>query len=118
MLFPEFTAGEILVRFCRSALQARIAAESRACSKNFCNDRVYSAACHQAGIIYPSLFPPLSGNEHFYTLYPFFGKQVLIQVNAVSLPVSSDHHHCPALLLRSLGDRNNSGYHGIRIGIM
>jgi hypothetical protein len=46
MLFPEFTAGEILIRFCRStpvgtsALQARIAAESRSCSKYFCNDRV------------------------------------------------------------------------------
>jgi hypothetical protein len=47
MLFPEFTAGELLVRSCRStpvgtsALQARIAAESRSYSKIFCNDRVY-----------------------------------------------------------------------------
>ena len=40
MLFPEFTAGELLLRSCRSALQARIAAESRSYSKIFCNDRV------------------------------------------------------------------------------
>ena len=40
MLFLEFTAGEILVRSCRSALQARIAAESRSYCKIFCNDRV------------------------------------------------------------------------------
>ena len=40
MLFPEFTAGELLVRSCRSALQARIAAESRSYSKIFCNDQV------------------------------------------------------------------------------
>ena len=40
MLFLEFTAGEILVRSCRSALQARIAAESRSYYKIFCNDRV------------------------------------------------------------------------------
>jgi hypothetical protein len=47
MLFPEFTAGELLVRSCRStpvgtsALQERIAAASRSYSKIFCNDRVY-----------------------------------------------------------------------------
>ena len=35
MLFPEFTAGELLLRSCRSALQARIAAESRSYSKSF-----------------------------------------------------------------------------------
>ena len=40
MLFLEFTAGEFLVRSCRSALQARIAAESRSYCKIFCNDRV------------------------------------------------------------------------------
>jgi hypothetical protein len=40
MLFLEFTSGELLVSFCRSALQARIAAESRSYSKRFCNDRV------------------------------------------------------------------------------
>jgi hypothetical protein len=40
MLFLEFTAGEFLVRSCRSALQARIAAARRSCSKNICNDRV------------------------------------------------------------------------------
>jgi hypothetical protein len=39
MLFLEFTSGELLVSFCRSALQARIAAESRSYSKTFCNDR-------------------------------------------------------------------------------
>ena len=42
MLFPEFTAGELLVRFCRSTWQARIAAESRSYSRKFCNDRVKS----------------------------------------------------------------------------
>jgi len=35
MLSIKFTAGELLVRFCRSALQARIAAESRLYSKIF-----------------------------------------------------------------------------------
>ena len=39
-LIIRFTAGELLAAFCRSALQARIAAESRSYSKNFCNDRV------------------------------------------------------------------------------
>jgi hypothetical protein len=43
VLFLEFTAGELLAPFCRSAFQARIAAESRSYGKNFCNDRVYSA---------------------------------------------------------------------------
>jgi hypothetical protein len=43
MLFLEFTSGELLVSFCRSALQARIAAESRSYSKTFCNDRVKEA---------------------------------------------------------------------------
>jgi hypothetical protein len=42
VLFLEFTAGELLTPFCRSAFQARIAAESRSYGKNFCNDRVYS----------------------------------------------------------------------------
>jgi hypothetical protein len=46
MLFLEFTAGELLVRSCRSALQARIAAESRSYSKYFCNDREKSNAQH------------------------------------------------------------------------
>ena len=51
MLFLEFTAGELLVRSCRStpvgtsALQARIAAESRSCSKKFCNDQVNLWVC-------------------------------------------------------------------------
>ena len=40
VLFLEFTAGELLTPFCRSAFQARIAAESRSYGKNFCNDRV------------------------------------------------------------------------------
>jgi hypothetical protein len=40
MQFLEFTAGELPVSFCRSALQARIVAESRSYSKTFCNDRV------------------------------------------------------------------------------
>jgi hypothetical protein len=39
VLFLEFTAGELLTPFCRSAFQARIAAESRSYGKNFCNDR-------------------------------------------------------------------------------
>ena len=42
VLFLEFTAGELLTPFCRSAFQARIAAESRSYGKNFCNDRVNS----------------------------------------------------------------------------
>ena len=42
VLFLEFTAGELLAPFCRSAFQARIAAESRSYGKNFCNDRVYT----------------------------------------------------------------------------
>ena len=40
MLFPEFTAGELLLRSCRSALQARIAAQSRSYRKIIYNDRV------------------------------------------------------------------------------
>ena len=40
MLVLDITAVELLVRSCRSALQVRIAAESRSYSKNFCNDRV------------------------------------------------------------------------------
>jgi hypothetical protein len=43
VLFLEFTAGELLTPFCRSAFQARIAAESRSYGKNFCNDRVHSS---------------------------------------------------------------------------
>jgi hypothetical protein len=31
VLFLELTAGELLVPYCRSAFQARIAAESRLC---------------------------------------------------------------------------------------
>jgi hypothetical protein len=46
MLFPEITAGELLVRSCRSALQARIAAESRSCSKNICTDKVWLKGLH------------------------------------------------------------------------
>jgi hypothetical protein len=54
MRFPEFTAGDLLVPFCRStlkginspvgtsALQARIAAENHSYSKNFCKNRVKS----------------------------------------------------------------------------
>jgi len=40
MLFPESNAGELLVRSCKIALQARIAAESRSYSKIIYNDRV------------------------------------------------------------------------------
>ena len=40
MLFLEFTAGELLVRSCRSALQAPLTAESRSYSKIFCNEQV------------------------------------------------------------------------------
>ena len=40
MLFQKFTAGEFPVRSCRSALQARITAESRSYSKMFSNDWV------------------------------------------------------------------------------
>jgi hypothetical protein len=40
VLFLEFSAGELPVPLCRSALQAPIAAESHSCSKNSCDDRV------------------------------------------------------------------------------
>jgi hypothetical protein len=46
VLFLEFTAGELLTPFCRSAFQARIAAESRSYGKNFCNDRVNAVGKH------------------------------------------------------------------------
>ena len=55
MLFLEFTAGELLVRSCRSALQARIAAESRSYSKIFCNDRVNAVSGARSGYRAPAI---------------------------------------------------------------
>jgi hypothetical protein len=50
VLFLEFTAGELLTPFCRSAFQARIAAESRSYGKNFCNDRLNTGSFLFCGI--------------------------------------------------------------------
>ena len=62
MLFQEFTAGEFLVRSCRRALQARIAAESRSYSKIFCNDRVslYQEGCISLSVLWIT-YTPVAG---------------------------------------------------------